>query len=425
MLNLNEIYEEVDNLDTDKIMDLMRTVININTTIPPGKNYPELVEAVKPYFKELGYSTKEVTVPEEFIKDDPLGLEGPRVNLVAVKDFKQKEEISFYGHMDVVPAPNDGKKKWRFNPFEATMIKSGKIYGRGTSDMKGAIVSLILALEIIEKMKLTPKYNINVFLCTDEEGGQYPGIKYLEEEGYVKGIVFCMEGVVSPIIPLGAAGHLDVIIQTHGRSCHSGMNFLGVNALEEMIPILNELMKLKKIVEERESQDIPGFPRPGTGEKRNMSPMFNLDIIRSGEKANIVPDLCKLTINRRIIPDENFENVKQEIQDAIERGKEKSKALNVRTTFKYTYPPLKTDPNSPASIKLKKVISSVQNVPEENIPVIGVSGSTDMGFLNEYDVIVPGVANTGSNPHGVNETIKLKDVKTFIKEIIVFLCADL
>lgn len=425
MINLNEIYEEVDNLDTDKIMDLMRTVININTTIPPGKNYPEFVKAVKPYFKELEYSTKEVTVPEELLKDDPLGLEGPRVNLVAVKDFKQKEEISFYAHMDVVPAPNDGKRKWRFNPFEATMLKSGKIYGRGTSDMKGSMVSLILALEIIEKLKLTPKYNINVCLCTDEEGGQYPGIKYLEEEGYVKGIVFCMEGVVTPIIPLGAAGHLDVIIQTHGRSCHSGMNFMGVNALEEMIPILNELMLLKKIVEERESKDIPGFPRPGTGEKRNMTPMFNLDIIRSGEKSNIVPDLCTLTVNRRYIPDENIEDVEKEINEAIKRGREKSKAIDVKTTFIWGYPALKIEGESPATNRIKKVMSLVQNIPIEKIQTIGTSGSTDMGYLTDYDMIMHGNGNPGSNSHGVNETIKLKDVKTFTKEIIVFLCADL
>ncbi len=432
MVNFNEIYKEVDNLDTDKIMDLMRTLINIDTTVPPGNSYREYVDMISPYFMELDYSLEEVIMPEELVKQIPYPLEGPRVNLVATKDFGQEKYVTFYGHMDVVPAPDEGEKKWRFPPFEATMIKSGKIYGRGVADMKGSMICLILALQIIEKLKLTPQYNIRVLNCTDEEIGSYPGVRYLEEQGYIKGttseeksMVFCMEGVTNPIIPIGMAGDLDIIVETIGRSCHSGMNFMGVNALEEMIPILSELMKLKKIVEERESQDIPGFPRPGTGEKRNMTPMFNLDIIRSGEKANIVPDLCTLTINRRIIPEENFEDVKQEIQDAIERGKEKSKALDVRTTFKYAYPPLKTDPNSPASIRLKKVISSVQNVPEENIPVIGVSGSTDMGFLNEYDVIVPGVANTGSNPHGVNETIKLKDVKTFIKQIIVFLCADL
>jgi len=54
----------------------------------------------------------------------PHPLEGPRVNLVATKDYKQKPQITFYAHMDVVPAPNERQEKWRFPPFEATMIKS-------------------------------------------------------------------------------------------------------------------------------------------------------------------------------------------------------------------------------------------------------------------------------------------------------------
>ena len=429
MVNLNEIYEEVDNLDTDKIMDLMRTVIKIDTTVPPGNSYREYIDAITPYFKELEYLIEEVIMPEELVKQIPYPLEGPRVNLVATKDFGQEKYVTFYGHMDVVPAPNEGESKWRFPPFEATMIKSGKIYGRGVADMKGAMVCLILALQIIEKLNLTPTYNIRVLNCTDEELGIYPGVRYLAEQGYVKGTIFCMETLIEPILFMGMAGDLDADVKTIGRSCHSGMNFLGVNALEEMVPILVELIKLKEIVEERESEDIPGFPRFKTGEKRNMSPMFNLDIIRSGEKSNIVPDICTLTINRRLIPEEKYKDVKQEILEAIERGRAKSKALDVRTTFKYAYPALKVDLNAPDVLKMKKVIKLVQNVPEEKISIIGMSGSSDMGFvaqiLNTQDIIIHGAGNAGSNSHGVNETIKLKNVKIYIKELIVFLCADL
>ncbi|MHA1490794.1 MAG: M20 family metallopeptidase [Promethearchaeota archaeon] len=428
MFNLEKIYEEVDNIDDNKIMDTMRTLININTTVPPANNYREYVDAISPYFKELGYSLKEVVVPDELVKQIPYPLEGPRVNLVATKDFGQEQNISFYGHMDVVPAPNEGANKWRTPPFEAT-LKAKKIYGRGTSDMKGAMACLILALQVIEKLNLTPKYNIRVMNCTDEEIGIYPGVRYLAEEGYVKGTVFCMEGIITPIIELGCHGALNVIVETIGRSCHSGMNYMGVNALEEMIPILNELMELKKIVEKRESKDLLGFPEVGTGKRRNFMPMFNLDIIRSGEKTNIVPDSCQLTINRRLIPDENDEDVKQEILTAIEKGKAKSKAIDVKSTFIYDYPALKVDPKAPSIARLKKVMMLVQQVSEEEILELAMPGSTDMAFinkiLNKFDIITHGVGSGGSNAHGVNETIKLRDVKTYIKELIVFLCADL
>lgn len=428
MLELEQIYKEVDALKIDKIMDLMHKLIGIPTVVPPGNNYREYVDVITPYFEDLKYSLTEITVPDEIVKEIPYPLEGPRINLVATRDYGQDKDISFYGHMDVVPAPNEGEKRWRFPPFEATMIKSGKIYGRGVSDMKGSMACLILALQLIEKLELTPKYNITVMNCTDEEIGIHPGVAYLAEQGYVKGTVFCMEGVTNPIIPVGSAGALNVIVKTIGRSCHSGMNFMGINAIEEAVPILVELMKLKKIVEKRESADIPGFPRFGSGEKRNMTPMFNLDIIHAGTKTNIVPDLCTLTINRRMIPEEKYEDVKKEIEEAIERGRKESKLLDVQIQFIYDYPALRVDPNGADVVRMKKVMSLVQNMPVEEIPIIGTSGSTDMGnvsqILNTQDIIIHGLGNAGSNAHGVNETVRMKEVRTYIKELIVFLCGE-
>ncbi|NHJ23007.1 MAG: M20 family peptidase [Candidatus Lokiarchaeota archaeon] len=429
MVNLDEIYLEVDNLARDHIMNLMKSLIAIDTTVPPGNSYREYVDILTTYFKKLGFSLEEVIVPEDLVKQTPEPLVGPRINLIATKNYNQDKDITFYGHMDVVPAPNDGKEKWRFPPFEATMIKSGKIYGRGTSDMKGAMVCLILALQIMEKLHLTPKYNITIVNCTDEEIGVWPGVRYLAEKGYIKGTVFCMEGVTIPVIPIGTAGAINVVVESIGRSCHSGMNFMGINALEETIPILNELMKLKKIVEKRESKNIPGLPRLGTGEKRNMYPMFNLDIIHSGTKANIVPGLCTLTINRRYIPDENIDDVIKEIMEAIEKGKIKSSLLNVKVAFNLGYPPMVTNPNAPDITRLKKVMMEVQKISEDEIRIIGASGSTDMGFVSEIlktdDIIFHGLGNTGSNEHGVNENIRLKEVLIYIKELIIFLCADL
>jgi succinyl-diaminopimelate desuccinylase len=429
MINLKHIFQEVDALENHDIMELLTKLINIDTTVPPGRSYREYVNAISPYFKNLGYSLEEVEIPNNLIEQIPFNLEGPRINLVATKEYGKEKYITFYGHMDVVPATTEGADTWRFPPFKATMIKSGKIYGRGVADCKGSMACLILALQIIERLNIKPKYNVIILNCTDEELGFYPGVRYLTEQGYVKGTVFCMDYIIDPVILMAAAGDLDIEIETIGRSCHSGLNFLGINALEEMVPILVELMKLKKEVEKRESKDIPGFYIPKTGEKSNMRPMFNLDIIKSGEKSNIVPDSCRLTINRRILPDENIEDVKKEILDAIEKGKAKSKALKINTTFEYGYPPLKVDINSNEIKKIQKVISLVQDTPEEKIKQMGMSITFDMGFvsqiLDKKDIIIRGVANSGSNAHGVNETIQLRDIKKFIKEIITFLCVDI
>jgi succinyl-diaminopimelate desuccinylase len=429
LIDLDLIFKEVDDLDPKEIMEILSALININTTVPPGKTYREYVDTIAPYFKKLGYKLKEYLVPEELVNEIPFPLKGPRINLVATKDFGKQKFITFCGHMDVVPASNEGNQKWRFPPFEATMIKSGKIYGRGVGDNKGSMVCLILALQIIEKLKLKPQYNIQVINATDEEIGFYPGIRFLAEQGIIKGTIFSLDYSIEPIILMGAAGDLKIEVETLGRSSHSGLSLMGVNALEEMIPILVELKKLKKEVELRQSKDISGFPDPKTKEKRNMTPLFNMDVIRSGEKSNIIPDKCSLIIDRRVIPDEHIEDVKQEIIEAIEKGKAKSKALDVNYSFNYAYPPLKVDITSPEIQRIIKVIQLTQNIPKERIQITGMSMTFDVGFvaqiLNTQEIILRGVATGGSNTHGVNETIRLKDIKKFVKELIIFLCAEL
>ncbi|NHJ23008.1 MAG: ArgE/DapE family deacylase [Candidatus Lokiarchaeota archaeon] len=427
MISLENLFEEVDKIDKQTIMSLITTLCSIDTTVPPGNSYREYIDAICPIFEELGYTLEEVILPNNLINQIPYNIEGSRINLVATKDFGQKQEVSFFGHMDVVPAVDQGDDKWKFPPFKPT-LKGGKIFGRGVGDNKGAMVCLILALRIIKDFNIVPNYNINVLSCTDEELGFYPGARYLAEKGYAKGAIFCMDFSVDPILLMGSAGNLDVEIETIGRSSHSGLSFMGVNALEAMVPILVELLKLKKNVESRQSKDIPGFPDSIVAQKKNLTPLLNLDVIKAGQKSNIIPGICHLIINRRIIPDEKYEDVKKEILDAIERGKEKSNALDVKVRFDYSYPSFKVDINSPDVQKIKNIIIKVHNIPENKIRKQGMAITFDVGFvaqlLNTQNIIIRGVTYGGSNTHGVNENIRIKDMKKFIKEILAFLCGD-
>ena len=427
MNHLESLFEEVEKIDNQTIMHLIDKLCRINTTNPPGNTYREYVDSLRPFFAKLGYNQEEIIIPEELLNQIPYPISGPRINLVASRNFGQPDTISFFGHMDVVSAADQGEERWKFPPFLPT-LKAGKIFGRGVADNKGAMVCLILALQIINKLNIIPKYNINVLNCTDEELGFYPGARYLAEKGYAKGVIYCMDYFVEPVLLLGSAGNLDVEIETIGRSAHSGLSFMGVNALEAMVPILDELLELKKLIESRESKDIPGFPDPKTAQKKNMIPLLNLDMINAGQAPNIVPGSCRLIINRRIIPDEKYKDVKNELMATIEKGKSRSSALEVKVRFDYSYPPLKVDVNSPEIKRIKKVIMKIHNIPEEKIRMQGMAITFDVGFvaqvLNTQNIIIRGVTYGGSNTHGVNEHIRIKDMKKFIKEILAFLCGD-
>ena len=83
--------------DKDKIMEIFKTLISINTTTPPGNTYRSYVDAISPFFKEMDYDLEEVIVPDELIKTIPALLEGPRINLVANKKFNRKRILLFVG----------------------------------------------------------------------------------------------------------------------------------------------------------------------------------------------------------------------------------------------------------------------------------------------------------------------------------------
>jgi succinyl-diaminopimelate desuccinylase len=346
-------------------------------------------------------------------------LKGPRVNLVASRLSGKPEAVTIYAHMDVVPI----EEGWKHDPFSGE-IDNGRIYGRGTSDMKGTIASLLTALDVMHELKLEPRYDMHAIICTDEEIGVYAGAKYLAEEGYVRGHILCMEGTQDAIERLCSAGAVDFTITTVGKSCHSGSNYMGVNAIEEMVPILNELLALKRVVERRESR-FPIAPNPKAPSKF-LTPMFNLDVIHAGAKSNIVPATCSLIVNRRYVPEETYEEVVAEVREAVARGQRNSKALDVKVEVMRAYPAGVWDPESSYRWRMREAYKLVQGYKDEDFKRSGGAGSTDMADIAEVcktDKFVNcGMGRMGeSNAHGADENIRMSDLLAHTKELVWYL----
>jgi succinyl-diaminopimelate desuccinylase len=401
------------------LLDRLRMIIGVDNCIPPGRNYDTLVDLLEPQFQAYGCTTERVTVPEELVRQIPLPLEGPRVNLVATHAAGQPP-LTVYAHMDTVPI----EEGWSHDPFGAE-LHDGRIYGRGVADMKGTIATLLTALEIIHEQGLQPVWDIRACLCTDEEIGVYPGIWHLAKLGYVTAPVLCMEGGQDPILRLGSNGAVDVTITVTGRSCHSGANYLGVNALEEMVPIMVELLALKQVVEARRSE-LPLAPNPQA--PSHLSPMFNLDVIHAGVKSNIVPSSCTLIVNRRFIPEERYEDVEREIREAVARGQANSKALGVEVSFMKSYPAYRQSADHPLARKVAQALKLAHGYTDQQFVRSGMGGSTDMANVSEEigtdQIVMVGPGRMGeSRAHGADESIRLSDAKAHVAELIYVLCA--
>jgi len=378
-------------------LEVLKDLISIDTTVPPGLNYDKAIDYLEPLFKELGFDTQRLVIPAEYAE----GRKG-RVNLVCHRREKGKPRLILYGHIDVVPAEG-----WdAFKP----RVENGKVYGRGAADMKGSIVALLSAMESLKGKRLN--FDVSVMVTTDEEFSQASQIQYLRQylEPVSGAYFFNLDssfGYVS-IVGLGA---LQVDIKVTGKSVHSGLSHLGENAIEKASVLIQALLGLKHKVEQRKSNVAT---HPDTKLNR-MEARLNINMIKGGIKVNVVPDECLISVDRRLIPEENLEDAKKELGDTL------ASVPGVSWQFERvfgipTVPPC----NDPVVDHLAGIIGDT--IGEGN--KFGGMGSGDLSHIVATwgcKAFGLGVIRPECNIHGKEEFVYLRDIEDVAKIVARFL----
>ena len=392
-------------MDQD-LLDLLKKIISFKTVAPPGSNYREIVDWLVPIFQEMGFATRRLVMPQEVFASrcQDSRLEGDRFNLKADLDVGREKTLVIYAHLDVVPAEG----AWDTDPFQAVQ-KEGRIYGRGVSDCKGSIAALIAALRSLLKQG-QPRYNLSVLLTTDEEVGGYSGLCYLADLGEVKGdMMLCMDGFCDDVV-IASNGIITWEATVHGRSAHSGSSFLGINAVERSIPVMQALMALKNEVQSRRSA-VPSSSALEAMGMKSLKPMLNITMINGGVKENIVPDRCTLRGDRRVIPEENMDEAMQELERAL-----KPQEAQLDLKFYPGYPPMSVNPDHPW---VSEVREAVQRGMSFSPRLSGAQGSLDQAYATEKTGIPTCVFGVGrqleSNIHGLNENVRVSDLMGFAR----------
>ena len=420
-MEAKKVFEVIEGR-ADRLAGMLSDIIRIDTSVPPGDGYARMVEYLEPLLKAAGLETERVVVPEERWRSIPLPLEGERVNLVARWAAAGKPPASIYAHMDVVPA-GDG---WTVDPFGGE-ISAGKVFGRGAIDMKGSIPPAVVAFEVMRELGLEPAFEASLLLCTDEETGVDPGAAYLAELGYFKPPIIHLEGGgQAPAMISANAGCLKAVITVTGREVHSGLGFLGINAIEESIPVMEELMELKREVEKRESV-FDSFPLAGMPSPR-LTPTFNINMMRAGEKLNMVPARSELQIDRRYLPDEDPAEVKSEMARAVERARERSRAERIDIDFEVIYPPHSIDTESEHVRRWCDGVRLALGYPAD-LPFIfpAATGATDMSFVGKIagtdQFVGTGVMDAEHlGAHEADESVPVANLVHLCQELVYFLC---
>jgi len=214
--------------------------------------------------------------------------------------------VHFHGHYDVVPASD----RELFEP----RLHDGKIFGRGSSDMKSGLAAMIYAIDALQSCNIDLTGAIELAIVPDEETGGVLGSKYLTEAGLIgrAGIGMLTAEPTSGAIWNASRGAISLLIKVKGVPMHVGLQHDGVNAFDNMVVVANALSQLKREVEVR-TTDYRIQPAEAA-----RSIMMLGGRCEGGTNFNLVPGECSFTVDRRINPEEDFEIEKQRLFDALD-----------------------------------------------------------------------------------------------------------
>jgi acetylornithine deacetylase len=303
-------------------VEMIRTLVGFDTT--SRESNLALIDWVREYLAGHG-------VASELTFDD----DRRKANLFATIGPKERGGIALSGHTDVVPV--DGQD-WSSDPF-VLAEKNGRLYGRGTSDMKSFLaIALALLPEFLERRLATP---LHLALSYDEEVGCL-GVRRMIEafDGRADKPRLCIVGEPTGMKPvIGHKGKHSLRCHVHGFECHSALAHQGVNAVEAAAEIVAYLKSMARRFRDHGPHD-PDFVPPYT--------TVHTGRIEGGTALNIVPKDCRFDFEFRFLPGVDGEALVAEVKRfAATRIEPEMKAVRPETGIRFedltTFPGLVVD----------------------------------------------------------------------------------
>ena len=370
MINLNRFIRKKD------LVDLTIRLIQTPTENPPG-NEKVAARLLKPLLSKMGFNTRILLSPNG------------RWNLIAEKRWGGSgKTLIFNGHLDVVPVGD--LSRWNYPPFQGKLSR-GRIFGRGSSDMKGGIASFIHALSMIDRLKPPLRQGtVILHLVSDEESHGHQGMGFLAQREKIQADAVLV-GEPTDLQPvICQKGALWLRILTVGKSAHGSRPILGVNAIEKMMKLIDRFnfMPFEK-------------EHPLLGK-----PTLSIGTIHGGTKVNVVPDRCEIEADRRMLPGERKEDVLREIREILDPLGPRDPLFQYRLEEIDFAEPSEVDPGEEI---VKTGVKAIQTVMGKKPQLRGFSGFTDSRFYTNQCHIPTLIFGPGGvdQSHTTNESVEV------------------
>ena len=276
----------------NEIVRLTQELVRIRSVNPPGDELPAAVFLAE-RLRSFG------------LEADSVDIGNNRGNVVATirGSDESAPAFMFNGHLDVVPAGEESA--WERDPFCGEVV-DGKVFGRGTSDMKGGVAAMSVAVALLLASGRRFKGDIMLTAVSGEESDSIGARHYVDHNSVEKvGAVIIPESTGLDLV-VSEKGTIWLEFTTHGRTAHSTQPHIGINALEHMISLLT--------LGKEAWESVPYAKDPYLS-----PPTINIATIASGVKTNSIPDRCVATVDLRPVPSQNRQEILSKMQVVMDR----------------------------------------------------------------------------------------------------------
>ncbi|MGC4082651.1 MAG: acetylornithine deacetylase/succinyl-diaminopimelate desuccinylase family protein [Vicinamibacterales bacterium] len=391
---------------TDEVVGFTADLIRIPTVNPPGEYYEECARFIGDRLAHLGHDVEYFAAegrPEHTARY-------PRLNVVGTRrGLQTRPTVHLNGHFDVVPA-GEG---WTVDPFGG-IVRDGRVYGRGSCDMKAGIAAAVYAVEAIRRAGVIVPGSIEVSGTVDEESGGFAGVAWLAEHGRLSSTRtdFCI--IPEPLdvdrICIGHRGVYWFEVAARGHIAHGSMPFLGVSAIDGMGRLLQVIREevLPQLAARRTA--VPVVPEGARSATLNINGIVGGQPI-DGIQTPCVADVCRAIFDRRFLLEEGFDQTKREVEAMLDRVRALEPRVGYSLRDLMVVHPTRTPDDSPVIAALQRGIDRIVGTRAE---LIASPGTYD----HKHVARIAGVPHCVAYGPGELEQAHQPDEHTRIDDIV-------
>ena len=366
-------------IDEKKLLKILGEIISINSVNPilseNGKGEGNIADYIGKYLKEIGVKVEY----QEITKD--------RKNVIGILEgYGNGKTLMVNGHMDTV-----GIKGMEIEPLHPK-YENGRVYGRGSMDMKGGLAAMIIAAETIMNSGIELKGNVIFAFVVDEEY-KSKGTETLIKEYDADGAIVCEPTDLK--ISIAHKGFAWIKVGVFGKAAHGSRPLEGIDAIIKAGKFLSELENYEKEILFKKNHELLG------------KPSIHASKIYGGKELSTYPDYCRIELERRTLPGEDEKTVDKELKDLIEKISRKDKNFKAELEIFFARSPFEVDKSELIVNSLAKAYEKILGRKPESS---GLSFWTDGAILKEADIPTVIFGPSGEGLHSAIEYVDFKSV---------------